>query len=87
VAAECVNGCEYQHLSTSPILTEIDNEAPVVGDTITLTGMNLANIETVLLMSGDSKENVETSYATRSDTSVTFELPPVYAGGHYVYLH
>jgi hypothetical protein len=38
-------------------------------------------------MSGESKENVETSYATRSDTSVTFELPPVYAGGHYVYLH
>jgi hypothetical protein len=38
-------------------------------------------------MSGASKENVETTYLTRTDTEVTFELPPVYAGGHYAYLH
>lgn len=58
-----------------------------MGDTITLTGTNLDLIETVLIMSSESKEIVETVYETRTAEEVTFVLPNVYAGGHYVYLH
>lgn len=68
VAAECVDDCSYQHSSSSPILNSIDNASPDIGDTITLTGTNLGAIESVLLMSGASKEVVETPYATRSAT-------------------